>query len=116
MVYAAALLSILLIAVAQVLLKMGVQSACSPKLSASAIVPLLTDTKFLAGIAAYGLSLLLWLHVLSQLEVSRAYPLVSLGYIITMVIAYLWLGEPLSVGKAVGTTLIVVGVFLISRY
>lgn len=116
MVYTVAFLSILLGSIAQVLLKKGVAATDLSKLSIDALLPLLTDVKFILGILSYGVSLLLWLHVLSQLEVSRAYPMVSLGYIVTMFIAYLWIGEPISVGKIAGTCMIVIGVFLISKY
>lgn len=116
MVYVVALLSILLGAVAQVLLKMGVAQVGLSQMSVAALLALLANLRFLLGLLSYGLSLLLWLHVLSQIEVSRAYPMVSLGYIVTMFIAWVWLGEPLGAGKVAGTCLIVIGVFLISKF
>lgn len=67
------------------------------------------------GLLLYGLSFVLWLVVLSRLEVSLAYPLLSIGYIIMPFVSYLFLGETLSLSRVLGISVIIVGVFLVSR-
>lgn len=67
------------------------------------------------GLFLYGLSFVLWLVVLSRLEVSLAYPLLSIGYIIMPVVSYLFLGEVLSLTRIFGICIIIVGVCLVSR-
>ncbi len=42
----------------------------------------------MAGIISYGVSFLLWIKVLSKVELSYAYPMVSLGYVLVMIFSY----------------------------
>lgn len=68
-----------------------------------------------AGIACYGISLVVWIMALSRVPVSVAYPMVSIGYLVNAFFAYLWLGEPLGAQKLLGIGFIVLGVWLIAR-
>lgn len=60
-------------------------------------------------------SLGLWLVAISKMEISVAYPMVSVGYVITMIAGYYLFGEPITPVKALGMVLIVAGVFCLSR-
>jgi multidrug transporter EmrE-like cation transporter len=53
--------------------------------------------------------------VLSKTEVSLAYPLLSIGYIIAAVIGYYFLGENVNFTRIGGIALICVGIVVISR-
>lgn len=66
------------------------------------------------GLALYGLSAGLWLWVLSRLDVSMAYPLVSLGFVFTLFVGIQWLDEPFSWQRLAGCGLIVAGVMLLA--
>ncbi len=68
----------------------------------------------LSVIASF-ISLACWLVALSKLDVSVAYPMVSIGYILSMVAGYYLLGESITPIKLVGVMLIIVGVFCLSR-
>ena len=74
-----------------------------------------TNPYIIIGLFLYGLSFALWLIVLSKLEVSLAYPLLSIGYIIMPFVGYLFLDESLSVARIVGICIIIVGVYVVSR-
>ncbi|MFO1425813.1 MAG: EamA family transporter [Steroidobacteraceae bacterium] len=76
---------------------------------------LATVPAFWAAIGAYGLSLVVWIVGLSRVPVSQAYPLLSLGYVVTAVLAWALLGEALSAMRLVGIAVIIVGVVLVSR-
>lgn len=67
------------------------------------------------GLLLYGGSAVLWLWVLSRLDVSLAYPLVSLGFVVTFALGVWWLGEPFSWTRLAGCTLIVAGVAVLAR-
>ncbi|MCL6473241.1 MAG: EamA family transporter [Firmicutes bacterium] len=69
----------------------------------------------LAGLLFYALSSVLWLIVLSRVDLSFAYPFVGIGYIIVMFIAWRYLNEPVSAIRFAGAFLIALGVVLISR-
>lgn len=115
MIYLLAFISILLGAVAQYFLKMGMTN-WALKGSVGEMFRLLFHNYYLwSGILCYGVSMLFWLYVLSRMELSKAYPMVSLGYVITLLIGYFLLNEPLSYPKVIGIVLIVAGVCFIAR-
>ena len=76
---------------------------------------LLLNPWFLAGMTCYALSIGIWLIVLGKTEVSLAYPLLSIGYIITAIIGYYFLGENVNLTRIAGIALICFGIVVISR-
>lgn len=71
-----------------------------------------TNVYILGGFMLYGLGAVVWLKVLSKWDVSKAYPLVGLGFAFTVVIGFL-MGEDTSILRVVGVSLICAGVFLV---
>lgn len=67
------------------------------------------------GTGCYALSLVVWLMVLSRSEVGYAYPLLSIGYVVTTVAAYFLFGESLSTLRILGIAFIILGVVCITR-
>lgn len=67
------------------------------------------------ALAAYGLSVIVWLVGLSRVPVSQAYPLLSLGYVINIGLAWWLLGEIPNVQRVAGIGVIVLGVVLVAR-
>jgi multidrug transporter EmrE-like cation transporter len=63
----------------------------------------------------YAVSILLWMAVLSKVEVSFAYPFLSIGYVVAALVGYQFFGESLSLTRIAGILVICLGVFLISR-
>ena len=69
----------------------------------------------LAGLACYVVSVVVWLMVLSRVEVGFAYPLLSVGYIVNAVAGYYLFQENLSPSRITGILIIVVGVYFVTR-
>lgn len=118
-VYLLIIVSVSLSVTAQICLKQGmasvaVQTALKVDVQ-NAVIAILTSIPVLAGLFAYVTSAGIWLLVLSKIDVSKAYPFVGLGFIGTMLFAYWFLNEPLSIDKILGTFLIVTGIYFISR-
>ena len=67
------------------------------------------------ALCAYGLSVVVWLVGLSRVPVSQAYPLLSLGYVINVGLAWWLLGEVPNVQRVAGIGVIVLGVVLVAR-
>lgn len=65
------------------------------------------------GIALYLISAAFWLVILSQEELSFAYPLIGIGYIVTAILAKIFFHETLTMFKILGIILIVVGAFFV---
>lgn len=70
---------------------------------------------FWLALVAYGLSLVAWIIGLSRVPVSQAYPVLSLGYVVTAVLAWAWLGESLPPSRLIGIVVIMLGVYLVAR-
>lgn len=68
----------------------------------------------LVGMSLYGVSIIIWLFVLSKIEVSVAYPFQSIGYIIAAMIAFFFLGENVSLLRGFGISLICFGLVFIA--
>jgi drug/metabolite transporter (DMT)-like permease len=67
------------------------------------------------ALSAYGLSVVVWLVGLSRVPVSQAYPMLSMGYVINIGLAWWLLGEVPNVQRVVGIGVIVAGVVLVAR-
>lgn len=106
-------------AAAQLLLKAGTRQIGEFAFSAANILPigwkLATEPHILGGLACYVVSVVAWIMVLSRVEVSVAYPMVSFGYIVTALAAWWLFGEALSAERIAGILVIILGVFLITR-
>jgi multidrug transporter EmrE-like cation transporter len=76
---------------------------------------ILTTPWFILGMACYAVSIGVWLIVLSKTEVSAAYPLLSIGYVITAIVGALFLGEHVSLIRIAGIGLICAGITLIAQ-
>lgn len=81
----------------------------------SAFVPMVTNVYLWLSMACYAVSIVLWMVVLSKVEVSFAYPFLSVGYVVAAVVGYYLFGESLSLTRIAGILVICVGVYLISR-
>lgn len=69
----------------------------------------------LLGLLCYGLGFMVWLIVLVKAEVSYAYPLISLGYVFTAILAWQLFGEAVTLTRMAGIIITCIGVFLIAR-
>lgn len=107
--------SILLGSAAQLLLKLGMNALPSP-LDLTAL-PVDALAGIAAGLICYALAMLLWMLALSRYELSFAYPLLSVTYILVYLGA-IWLPalqETMSLQKTLGILLIVGGVVFVTR-
>ena len=117
--FLAILVSVSLAVVGQLFLKMGMLRMGRFSLNISTIVQqytrVLLNPFIIAGIIGFALSMLVWLYVLSRLELSIAYPFVALNYVLILFASYFLLKETITPLKIMGVAVIVLGVYLISR-
>lgn len=110
---------VLLNTVAQFLLKAGAGTYQQLKALNHNLLDIVFTMAFnpyiLGGLTLYVISFGLWIGVLARLQVSIAYPLLSLGYVIGLFAAYLIFNEPISAQKLVGVGLILAGVTVLAR-
>ena len=117
--FALVLFGVLLNAAAQLLLKAGTNSIGHFEFSSANLVPIgwkvATQPYILGGLMCYAISVVVWILALSRVEVSIAYPMLSIGYVVNALAAYLLFGEAVGVQRLVGIGIIVVGVYVVAR-
>lgn len=110
---------ILLNAIAQLLLKAGTNAVGAIHLTAENWLPigikLATQLPILGGLSCYVLSVVVWIIGLSRVDVSIAYPMLSLGYIVNALGAWYFLGETISLQRIAAIVIILFGVGLLAR-
>jgi len=110
---------VLLNAAAQLLLKAGTNAVGQFEFSVQNLVPVGTklalEPHIAGGVACYVVSLVVWIMGLSRVEVSIAYPMLSIGYVLNAAAAWYLFGESLTAQKLLGIAFIVAGVFLVAR-
>jgi len=112
--------SVLLSALGQMVLKAGVGTSRVHAAAAAGSMPaflvaVACSWLVWAGLAIFGISVLLWLNVLTRLEVSTAYPFIALGLVLTAALGHFLYGESMPATKIAGIFLISAGVVLIAR-
>ena len=118
-VFSLLLTGVMLNAAAQLLLKAGTTRIGEFAFSADNIIPigwqLATQPFIVAGVGCYVISLVVWIMGLSRVPVSIAYPMLSIGYIVSAIAAWYLFGESLTAQKMIGIGFIIIGVFLVAR-
>ena len=117
--FALILTGVLLNAGAQLLLKAGVTPLGELSVGLSNLLPttgrVLMQWPIVAGLACYVVSVGVWIVGLSRVEVSIAYPMLSLGYVVNALAAWWLFGEALGPMRWGGMLLILGGVLMMSR-
>ena len=119
MIFALILLGVLLNATAQIMLKTGMTQIGHFEFSLSNMMPIgmkvMVNPPIITGLSMYVASVVVWLLVLSRVQVSFAYPMLSIGYIVNAVAAYYLFGEPLTSIRMLGIFIIIAGVYLVAQ-
>lgn len=79
------------------------------------MIPMIFQPYVFIGILCFGVSSIFWLVVLSRIDLSLAYPLVSIAYIVVAIFSYFVFKENVSLLRWIGIITICLGVLLISR-
>lgn len=113
------LAGVLLNAAAQLLLKAGTNGIGAFAFTAGNLVPVgikvASNPFIVSGLGCYAVSVVVWIMALSRVEVSLAYPMLSIGYVVNAVAAWYLFGEALTAQRMIGIGTIIVGVFLVAR-
>ena len=112
------LTGVLLNAVAQLALKASVRDHGAIELGSGvlpAAVEVAAEPALWLGLVCYGVSVIVWILALSRVDVSIAYPMLSIGYIVNAFAAWALFGEALTPMRLLGIGIIVLGVFVLAR-
>lgn len=113
------LASIVLAVCGQLLLKQGMLKIGYVELDGKVILSFLvkaaTSPFVIGGLISFGVSFVLWLLILTRLELSKVYPMVAVGYVLTVFFSWLFFKENVTALRIVAISLIVLGVVVLSR-
>lgn len=113
------LTGVLLNAVAQLALKASVSETGIINLDMQSLLAtagsLAANVWLWLGLVCYAISVVVWLLALSRVDVSIAYPMLSIGYIVNAIAAWQLFGEPMNLAKVAGIGIIIVGVYVLAR-
>jgi multidrug transporter EmrE-like cation transporter len=113
------LTGVLLNAAAQLLLKAGSRVIADVPFSFAngwtLAARIALNPPILGGLALYVVSVVFWILALSRVDVSIAYPMLSVGYIVTALAGWLLFSEALGAARVAGILIIIAGVWLVAR-
>lgn len=103
----------------QLSLKHGMSQLGAQSLNASTLVSMVgrivLSPWVMLGLVIYGAGTFFWLMVLSRVDLSFAYPMLSTSYVLVLATSWLFLGESISVLRIIGVVTILAGVIFISQ-
>ena len=114
------IISILLSSAAQLLLKYGASSPSIQKAIYSHSIlnlfyAMISTPQIIFGLICFGVSLILWIVILSRTDVSYAYPFVALGICLTILAGWFFFNESLSMLRIIGVVIVVAGVITVAN-
>jgi len=113
------LTGVMLNAVAQLALKAGVRDIGPIALKFSQVMPvglrMMSEPYLWTGLGCYVISVVVWILALSRVDVSIAYPMLSLGYVVNAIAAWWLFGEVMSPARVIGIGIIILGVYVLAR-
>ncbi len=111
--YLLLLIAIVFAVVAQLLWKQGMSRR--PNFRLKDLAALTGEFPVLAGFSCFGISILLYLQALANLNLSVAYPTVSLGYVLVIVMSKVCFKESISPTRWISVFIICTGVILVGH-
>lgn len=106
-------------AISQILLKQGMNTIGKFEFAGGNLLKMLPvvalNPYVIGGLAMLVFSMGLHLMALSRVELSFAYPFLSVSYILVLIAGYFWFGETVNTSRMIGVALICVGTFFIAR-
>lgn len=113
------LISVFSGATGQILLKKGMSSMGPLTLSMEQLFNILwrvgTNPYVVIGLAIYVAGTVFWLAALSRVDLSYAYPFASLSYVVMLTASWQLFNENITPMRLLGSLVVCLGVFLISR-
>lgn len=111
MIYAAALLCVLFMAIGQILFKLGANQL---KTTGSFLEPR-TFLILCLALSIYALTTLVWIWILQKIDLGKIYPLMAMAFVIVPIGSYFILGERFQPHYFLGVFLIVTGIVIVIK-
>lgn len=107
-------ISVMLGVCGQFLFKTGLNKMGAPLELSWRLIRIFFTPYIFGGLSCYVLSTFTWLTALSRVDLSLAYPMLSLGYVLIFIIGIFFLKEEFTLTKLFANLLIVAGIILLN--
>lgn len=108
-------LYIVCVTMAQILLKVAMKQLPVKNISIDFFLTAFMSPKIIIGMVLYALSFIIWLVVLSKMEITFAYPLLSVSVILVAVVSWLFMGETFNYFRLSGIILTIMGTWFVIK-
>ncbi len=115
MEYALILLVVTLTSIGQVLQKLGADRGLKEAGSFSETIAALFQWEIILAVICLGSAISIWLVVLYMMDVSKAFPFISLGFVVVLLSARFYLHETIPWNRWLGVVFIVAGISLLAQ-
>ncbi|MDI6736418.1 MAG: EamA family transporter [bacterium] len=105
---------VFMVVIAQLLLKTGVGKPSGQPIPLE-LIRIFSTPRVIVGFLLFIVSALLWLRILQNADLSYAYPMLSLAYVIIVLSSKFILKEHVPLTRWIGVGIICIGIFLISQ-
>lgn len=110
------IISVILGACGQIFMKLGASALSENSHTLwGKVCQYATNLPLLTGLALYGLSAFVWISAIQKVQLSYAYPMAALSYVLVAVMSVWIFHEPMSITRMVGLAIIIIGVVVISQ-
>jgi multidrug transporter EmrE-like cation transporter len=99
----------------QVLLKYAMIKHGPINFSMHGLFELFTEPRLFFALVLYAAALLMWLHVLSKVPLSTAYPILAITYVIVPLLSLFFFDEHIQQFQAIGICLVMIGIAMIGK-
>lgn len=110
--FAVLVVAILFSTTGELFLKVGMNKVGEIALGPSTMLRALTQPAIILGFTLFGIGALFWLWVLGRADLSWAYPMLALGYLLVVAESRFLLGETVSVQRWLGALVVIAGVIV----
>ncbi len=105
----------LLLAAGQLCWKYGLTKVGGYSVNAKNVFELVASPFIVIGFVLFGVATLIWLDVISKVEISYAYSLISISYIFVPIGAIFIFKEAIPLIRWVGILVIITGIIIVSK-
>jgi drug/metabolite transporter (DMT)-like permease len=106
---------IVLGAIGGIFLKIGAQELSHDQHLQDIVWSAITNYKIALGFCMYLWPSFIWIYLLKKMDLSLLQPICALVYVITPILAFLFLKEQVSLQRGLGILIIMIGVYVVSK-
>lgn len=115
MEYALIVLVVALTSLGQVLQKLGADRGLKGARSLPQLTAALFQWEIILAVICLASAVVIWLAVLYMMDVSKAFPFISLGFVVVLLAARFYLHESIPWNRWLGVVFIVAGISLLAQ-